>query len=105
MTWLPAGFTFNVLVRIRNTGPRPWSENYEHPVTGITPSERDAMRALLKLELLETAYVGTGLKERLVIRAPIEGPKPQPQEKTNAAGYAETPALLALRARRRALGR
>lgn len=98
---LPEGFIAGQLKRVREKGPLPWNDDFESPITGITRSERMAMRELIKRGELETDYAaGVGAGGGLVIRVPapkVEVPKALP--------YEESPAVLAMRARRRALGR
>ena len=108
---IPNDFEWNVFKRIRNTGPMGWDAgSATNPIDGwpLTRSELDAVRHLLKEKRLELEH--DDKLDDLVIRAPMVGPPAPVKPKVisnddTSPGYEETPALLALRARRRALGR
>jgi hypothetical protein len=104
---IPNDFAWNCFKRVRDLGPLPWHEEHQRADTGITPSEYDAIRRLLKEGRLETDFDD---KFDMVIRAPMVGPPAPPKAKVisnddGSPGYLETPAILALRERRRSLGR
>jgi hypothetical protein len=96
-------FRDRCIEKIVASGGTRWDATDPRRVYPFTASELEALRAGLKSGALETAYDHNG---DLVIRGPMLGPAPPRKEPADAGlGYAETPALLAMRARRRALGR
>jgi len=96
---LPAPFVAAFLAQVKAAGGLRWDTNPGR--FPLTPSQRMAANALLERGELETGYNAAG---DLVLRVP-EPKEASVNAETPDRPYDITPAIEALRARRRALGR
>lgn len=99
--WLPEGFILGQMKRIRESIrglPYDLDGPNKNPAFNYSNSERDAFAELIRRGLCETVHE----LDNMVIRVKAEAPPPAPAKQLP---YEETPALLAMRARRRLLGR
>lgn len=97
MSYLPEDFIAKQLERLRHLGPFLFDQEADAPpMAGVQP-ERDALMLLIQRGLAELDYSGVDVR----IRAKVdETPAHEPD-----LPYTVTPAVLALRARRAAIGR